>query len=111
LFELIPINAPPLQFTLSIESNSILVQLVVAPVLSRNPFLGFFLQKKHLMAKERKDLVYSEIVRCSFDYDPTEPGCLQLKAGDLIYVHNKDSTGWWNGSTGSITNTRTGLKN
>jgi hypothetical protein len=51
--------------------------------------------------KPRPDLEYIEIVRSLHDYQPTEQGCLTLKAGDYIYVHQKDSTGWWNGTVGN----------
>lgn len=55
---------------------------------------------------ERPDLQYTEIVRSLHDYAPTEEGCLVLKAGDYIYVHSKDNTGWWNGTCGSQTGIR-----
>jgi hypothetical protein len=51
----------------------------------------------------RPDLFYTEIVKSLHDYYPTEAGCLPLKAGDYIYVHQKDATGWWNGTCGDNT--------
>ena len=53
------------------------------------------------MDLKRTDIEYIEIVRSLHDYQPTEPGCLSLKQGDLVYVIQKDSTGWWLGVVGS----------
>ncbi|KAJ3273412.1 hypothetical protein HDV01_004482 [Terramyces sp. JEL0728] len=49
-------------------------------------------------AKHRTDIEYIEIVEVLYDYVPTEDGMLALKQGDLIYVHSKDNSGWWNGT-------------
>jgi hypothetical protein len=60
---------------------------------------AFLFQKVYKM--ERNDIEYTEIVRALYDYDPTEEGCLQLRKGDLIYVQQKDGTGWWSGTVGN----------
>ncbi|KAJ3309596.1 hypothetical protein HDV04_005916 [Boothiomyces sp. JEL0838] len=52
-------------------------------------------------AKHRTDIEYIEIVEVLYDYVPTEDGMLTLKQGDLIYVHTKDNSGWWNGTVGN----------
>ncbi|KAJ3318431.1 hypothetical protein HDV06_000507 [Boothiomyces sp. JEL0866] len=49
----------------------------------------------------RTDLEYIEVVRSLHDYTATEAGVLNLKAGDIIYVHSKDSSGWWSGTVGN----------
>ncbi|KAJ3253570.1 hypothetical protein HK103_000478 [Boothiomyces macroporosus] len=49
----------------------------------------------------RADLEYIEVVRSLHDYTATEAGVLNLKAGDIIYVHSKDSSGWWSGTVGN----------
>ena len=50
---------------------------------------------------KRNDITYTEIVRALHDYNPAEEGCLRFNQGDLIYVQEKDATGWWSGIVGN----------
>eukprot|EP00298_Acanthocystis_sp_HF-20_P018013 c21878_g2_i1.p1 GENE.c21878_g2_i1~~c21878_g2_i1.p1 ORF type:complete len:955 (+),score=506.29 c21878_g2_i1:72-2867(+) len=38
------------------------------------------------------------LARAAFDYFTGEPGHLNIRAGDLIYVQDKHPSGWWTGS-------------
>jgi hypothetical protein len=57
--------------------------------------------KKHMIPLPRTDISYLEIVVAIHDYQPTEDGCLRLKKGDIIYIQNKDNSGWWEGMCGN----------
>ncbi|EGF80978.1 hypothetical protein BATDEDRAFT_88208 [Batrachochytrium dendrobatidis JAM81] len=42
-----------------------------------------------------------DTVRALYDYLASDPTCLSLKQGDVIHVHFKDPSGWWEGTLGS----------
>ncbi|KAI8926456.1 ras guanine nucleotide exchange factor domain-containing protein [Entophlyctis helioformis] len=44
---------------------------------------------------------YIDTVRALHDYPAPDPTCLSLSRGDIIYVHSKDASGWWDGTIGS----------
>jgi len=43
------------------------------------------------------DSEYTDIVKAIHAYMTNEPTCLALRKGDVIYVYNKDKSGWWDG--------------
>ena len=51
------------------------------------------------MAK-RTDIKYIEIVIALHDFAAEDASCISLKKGDLIYVQEKDPSGWWDGTVG-----------
>ncbi|ORY01559.1 ras GEF [Basidiobolus meristosporus CBS 931.73] len=42
------------------------------------------------------------LVRTLVDYVPTYNACLPFKQGQLIHVHNKDDSGWWDGTCNGL---------
>jgi hypothetical protein len=36
-------------------------------------------------------------VKALYDYEPTSPGDLSFKAGDILHIHNQPDQDWWEG--------------
>jgi hypothetical protein len=43
-----------------------------------------------------------EFVRAKYDYTPDHPSGLPFYAGQIIRVHYKDQSGWWDGECGNV---------
>ncbi|KNC96346.1 uncharacterized protein SPPG_08247 [Spizellomyces punctatus DAOM BR117] len=42
-----------------------------------------------------------DVVQALHEYKSSVPTCLSFRKGDILYVHIKDKTGWWDGTLGS----------
>ncbi|KAJ3215062.1 hypothetical protein HDU67_000842 [Dinochytrium kinnereticum] len=51
------------------------------------------------MAAKPRPSNYVAVVVALHDYSSSEATCLSFRKGELIYVHSKDSSGWWDGTT------------
>lgn len=44
------------------------------------------------------DSIMLETVRALHDYTANESSCISFKKDDIIIVHEKDTSGWWDGT-------------
>ena len=54
-----------------------------------------------MAAPPRPDLQFIEVVVALHDYQSEDASIMSFKRGDFVYVHQKDASGWWEGTLGN----------
>ena len=74
-----------------------LTEKVRQPLYELSPILLKSLETDHYLTRFGMSMEDVEIVKVLYDYDAEDETCLTLRTGDIIYVINRDESGWYDG--------------